>query len=458
MLDQLLAPDIKSLLDEGNLESILEFFSDRHPTEIAEILTGLEPEDALKILKALDKDLSADVLSELPSSYQVDLTDLLSEKELASYVERMEPDDRVDMLKAMPDRVEDVLPVLDKEEQEEIRQLAQYPEGTAGSIMTTDYVAVPAHLKVSEAIEKIRHEGAPKESLYTIFVIDTEGCLVGSISLADLILANPGAKLADIMDEQVHSVVAMTDREEALYLFSRYDLVSLPVVDDERHLIGIITHDDAIDVLEAERTEDIERFMAISGKHEDTTYLHTSVWDNFRHRVLWLVILAAAGLLSGAVLQSFEETLTSLLILAFYMPMLADTGGNTGSQSATVVVRALALKEITPKDALKVIWKELRIGLLLGLVLGVLAFVRVLLTGGGVSLPGGIDLSMVGLAIAIALSIQVITATLIGALLPLGAAALHLDPALIASPALTTVVDITGLFIYFSTAKAILHL
>ncbi|MEJ5185123.1 MAG: magnesium transporter [Rectinemataceae bacterium] len=458
MLDQLLAPDIKSLLDEGNLESILEFFSDRHPTEIAEILTGLEPEDALKILKALDKDLSADVLSELPSSYQVDLTDLLSEKELASYVERMEPDDRVDMLKAMPDRVEDVLPALDKEEQEEIRQLAQYPEGTAGSIMTTDYVAVPAHLKVSEAIEKIRHEGAPKESLYTIFVIDTEGCLVGSISLADLILANPGANLADIMDEQVHSVVAMTDREEALYLFSRYDLVSLPVVDDERHLIGIITHDDAIDVLEAERTEDIERFMAISGKHEDTTYLHTSVWDNFRHRVLWLVILAAAGLLSGAVLQSFEETLTSLLILAFYMPMLADTGGNTGSQSATVVVRALALKEITPKDALKVIWKELRIGLLLGLVLGVLAFVRVLLTGGGVSLPGGIDLSMVGLAIAIALSIQVITATLIGALLPLGAAALHLDPALIASPALTTVVDITGLFIYFSTAKAILHL
>ncbi len=457
MLDQLLAPDIKSLLEEGSIDSIVEFLKERHPTEIAEILTGLEPEEALKILNALDKDLSADVLSELPSSFQLDITELMSKKELAGLVQRMEPDDRVDMLKAMPEeQFEAVLPALPTQEREDIRQLAQYPEGTAGSIMTTEFIALRENLSVSQAMAEIRLQGVPKESLYTIFVVDAEGRLRGTVSLADLILADPAVPLQAIMDDQLHSVMAMTDREEALYLFSRYDLVSLPVVDAEHRMIGIITHDDAIDVLEAERTEDIERFMAISGTHEDVSYLHSSVWDNFRHRVLWLVILAAAGLLSGAVLQSFEQMLTNLLILAFYMPMLADTGGNTGSQSATVVVRALALKQITTRDAFKIIWKEFRVGLLLALVLGGFAFLRVILTGGGETLPLGISLEKVGFAIGIALSLQVVTATLIGALLPLGAAAVGLDPALIASPALTTIVDITGLFIYFSTAKLVL--
>lgn len=459
MLDQLLAPDVKSLLEEGKFEDILDFFKESHPTEIAEVLTGLKPEEALEILRHFDDQTFADVFRELPTAFQVDTSELLDKKDLAKLIMRLDPDDRVDLLKAIPqERFESVMPILAQRERENIKQLAQYAEGTAGSIMTTQYIALNQDLTVREALERIRLEGSEAKTVYTIFAVDKDRKLKGTVSLGELILAAPSKKLSEIMDTQVQSVYALNDREDAVYKFSRYDLVALPVVDSDEVLVGIITHDDVIDVIEQERTEDIERFMAITGKHENTAYLHTSIWSHFKHRVGWLIILAVMGLISGAVLQSFQETLTSLMILAFYMPMLADTGGNTGSQSATVIVRALALKEIMPGDAFKVLWKELRVALLLGLVLAALAFIRVLFTGNHVPMPGTINILDVGTAIAIALGIQVVSATIIGALLPLGAAALGADPALIASPALTTIVDITGLLIYFTTARMILHI
>lgn len=459
MLDQLLAPDVKSLLEEGKFEDILEFFKESHPTEIAEVLTGLKPEEALEILRRFDNQLFADVFRELPTAFQVDTCELLDQKDLAKLIISLDPDDRVDLLKAIPqERFESVMPILAQRERENIKQLAQYAEGTAGSIMTTQYIALNQDLTVREALERIRLEGSEAKTVYTIFAVDKDRKLKGTVSLGELILAAPSKKLSEIMDTQVQSVYALNDREDAVYKFSRYDLVALPVVDSDEVLVGIITHDDVIDVIEQERTEDIERFMAITGKHENTAYLHTSVWSHFKHRVGWLIILAVMGLISGAVLQSFQDTLTSLMILAFYMPMLADTGGNTGSQSATVIVRALALKEISPSDAFKVLWKEVRVALLLGLVLAALAFARVLFTANHVPMPGTINILDIGTAIAIALGIQVVSATIIGALLPLGAAALGADPALIASPALTTIVDITGLLIYFTTARMLLHI
>lgn len=235
-------------------------------------------------------------------------------------------------------------------------------------------------------------------------------------------------------------------RQESIYHF----------VDAAGAMVGIVTHDDAMDVIEEERTEDMERFMAISGRRHDEAYLHTSVWSHFRRRVLWLVILAGLGLVSGAVLQSFQSTLMNLMILAFYMPMLADTGGNTGSQAATVVVRALALKEIDFKDALRILVKEFGVSLLLALVLGVLAFARVVFFTSAGQVPAGMSLPAIAMAIALALSVQVVSSTIIGAALPLAASKLGADPALVASPALTTIVDITGLAIYFSTARFIL--
>lgn len=457
MLDQLIAPDIKTLIEEGKFEEIANFIEDRHPTEAAEILTALPEEDVNLVLEKLPLQTAADIFCELPGSLQSHIAAKLNKNDLAKLVINLSPDDRVDLLKSLPEeQFDSVLPVLAKREREDIKKLASYKEGTAGSIMTTDYIALSADMTVREALDKIRLEGPAKESIYTIFVLDEGRHLVGSVGLADLILAHPSKKLRDIMDDQVIAVQAEADQEEATYKFSRYDLVALPVVDAQGNLVGIITHDDALDVIEQERTEDMERFMAISGKHEDTNYLQTSIWTHFSHRVVWLVILAFLGLVSGAILQSFESTLMNLMILAFYMPMLADTGGNTGSQSATVVVRALALKEINPKDILKVIWKEARIGLLLALVLGVLAFLRVYLTSSGANIPDSMNIINIGLAIGIALGIQVLSATIIGALLPLIAAAFGLDPALVASPALTTIVDISGLFIYFSTARLIL--
>ncbi len=458
MLDQR-DNDLEALLENDNLPLIASFLEGKHPTEIAEILTSLPPESVYRILQTQKADFAGDIFTELPPWMQTDTAEFFNDAQLARLIERLSPDVRVDVLRVLPEtRVKKLLPIIAKSERENIKQLSQYPEGTAGSIMTTDYIALLHTLTVKEVIERIRLEGANKESIYTIFVIDTQRILKGTVSLADIILADHKRTLDSIKEEQIYSVKALSDREEALYLFSRYDLVTLPVVDNENRLLGIITHDDVIDVLEQERTEDFERFNAITGKHEGVSYLNTSIWSHFKHRVVWLIVLAAMGLISGAVLQTFESTLTSIIILAFYMPMLADTGGNTGSQSATMVVRALALKEIGPKDAIKVLWKELRVSILLGLVLGFLAFLRVLLTGNPSHLPETISLLNIGIAISVALCIQVISATVIGALLPLAAAAVHLDPALIASPALTTIVDITGLFVYFTTARVVLKI
>jgi len=461
MLDQLLAPDLANLLEEGKSDDILDFLRDLHPTAIAEILTGLDPAETLEVMRILGEARAADVFRELPIAYQIDASDLLDTTDLARLVESLDPDDRVDLLKAIPrEKFEALLRILAKKERDDIKRLAQFEEGTAGSVMTSEYIALNQDLTVKDSIERIRLEGAEAHSIFMIFAIDEARKLKGAIHLADLILANPEKKLSEIMDARPQSVNALNDREQAAYLFSRYDLVALPVVDADDVLIGLITHDDIIDVLELEQTEDMERFMAITGSHENIPYLHTTIWSHFRNRVGWLVILALLGLVSGAVMQSFEQTLANLMILAFYMPMLTSTGGNTGSQSAAVIVRSLALKEIQTKDGFRVLWKELRVALLLGIVLGALAFARVLLTASAshMQVSGAITALDIGLAIGIALAIQVVASTIIGAALPLGAALLGADPALIASPALTTIVDITGLLIYFTTARMILRI
>ena len=257
------------------------------------------------------------------------------------------------------------------------------------------------------------------------------------------------------MRDLIYALVS-DDQEEAAQKIAKYDLIALPVVNDNNVLLGIITHDDAIDIINQEHTEDMEKFMAITGSHETGTYLRTSSWGHFKNRCVWLVALAAMGLISGYIVQNFEGLLLQFAILATFMPMLADTGGNTGSQSATLVVRALALREISPGDIIRVLRKELEVGLPMAILLAGLAFGRVVLFAGGSSKPEGYALSSIGLAIGAALGLQVLTSTLIGALLPLAAAKLKFDPAVVASPALTTIVDITGLFIYFTTAKLLL--
>lgn len=448
---------IVQFLKDGRNAEAFALLEHLHPTEIAEILSPFPPEVIQSVLFLFPKQRRGPIFCEFSYAEQADIAQLLETTDLVSLLRSLSPDDQVDLLKALPDeQYNAVLPVLAKKEREDLIKLASYPEGSAGSIMNTDYISYPQHLLIQEVLQRIRLERAQKEAIYRIYVLDNDRKLIGTLSVTDLILASPTAKLSEVMKTKIVSIDVNESQEEAVFMMARYDLVALPVVDEHNTLLGNITHDDALDVIEEERTSDMERFMAIVGKHDDTTYLKTSIWTHFRKRVVWLIILAFLGLISGSILESYEGTLTSLMILAFYMPMLIDTGGNTGSQSATVMVRALALKEITPKNVIRVIWKEFRVSVLLALVLASLAFIRVVFISNPSSIPEAFALTDIGFAIAIALAVQVVTATIIGAMLPLGAAALKLDPALVASPALTTIVDITGLFIYFATVSMIL--
>ena len=448
---------ILQYLKDGQNSEAFKLLEHLHPTEIAEILSSFPAELIQSVLFLFPKQRRGAIFCELSYAEQSDIAQLLETSDFVSLLRSLSPDDQVDLLKALPDdQYNSVLPVLAKKEREDLIKLASYPEGSAGSIMNTDYISYPEHLLIQEVLQRIRLERAQKEAIYRIYILDNDRKLIGTLSVTDLILADPTAKISDVMKTKIVSIEVNESQEEAVFMMARYDLVALPVVDEYNTLLGNITHDDALDVIEEERTSDMERFMAIVGKHDNTTYLKTSIWTHFRKRVVWLIILAILGLISGSILEAYEGTLTSLMILAFYMPMLIDTGGNTGSQAATVMVRALALKEITPKNILRIVWKEFRVSVLLALVLATLAFIRVVFISNPSSIPEAFTLVNIGLAIAVALAIQVVSATIIGAILPLGAAALKLDPALVASPALTTAVDITGLIIYFGTVSLML--
>ncbi|NOY88997.1 MAG: magnesium transporter [FCB group bacterium] len=457
MKNPLLLPEIREFLNKNDIEGLKRVCAEGHPEVIADLLSALELDEIWRVLSKLDSDLRADIFSRFEEELQVNIADTLTIDELADLISDMPPDDRADFFNRLPEsKRELILPAMAKAEREDIRKLSSYPEGSAGAVMTSDYAVLSPQITAEEAINRLRREAPDKETIYSAYVVDENRRLLGFVSLKDLILANPKTKIEDMMHQDVIFARVTDDQETAARKIQKYDLIALPVVNDNDALVGIITHDDAIDIITQENTEDLEKFMAIGGSHEAGVYLKTPAWVHFKNRAFWIVGLAALGLVSGAIIHSFQATLMNLLILALYMPMMADTGGNTGSQSATVVVRALALKEITPKDALRVLFKELKISLLLAAILGVLSWGKVMFISSSSEVPAGLSLGMVGFAIAIALSVQVITATLIGALLPLGAAKLKLDPAVVASPALTTVVDITGLLIYFFTAKLML--
>jgi len=370
----------------------------------------------------------------------------------------MSPDDRADLFKILPEGLREVvLPALAQAEREDIRKLTAYEEGTAGAVMTSDYATLAQDLTASEAIDRLRQVAPDKETIYYAYVVDDHRRLVGFVSLRDLIVASRFSRIGDIMHRSLIFARVEDDQEDAAQKIQKYDLIALPVINGGDALVGIITYDDAIDIITQEHTEDMEKFMAIAGSHDAAVYMKTSAWTHFRNRATWIILLALLGLVSGFIVQSFEGLLLQFAILMTFMPMLADTGGNTGSQSATLVVRALALKEISPRDIFRILSKEFKVSSLLAVLLGVIAFGRVILFGNGSAVPQNHSLAMIGLAVAVALGLQVITSTLIGAFLPLGAAKMNWDPAVVASPALTTIVDITGLLIYFITAKLLLN-
>jgi len=453
----LLVPELREMLGTGNTKALKDFCEAVHPAVVSEMISALSGEEAWAVLRHADLPLRAEIFSHLDDELQVEVVGMLGREEVARLLADMPPDDRADLFKRLPqDRREAVLPALARAEREDIRRLTAYEEGTAGAVMTSDYATLSPQLTASQAIDHLREVAPDKETIYYTYVVDDNRKLLGFVSLKDLIVARREARVGDIMHGEVIFARVEDDQEDAARKIQKYDLLALPVLNGGDALVGIITHDDAIDIITQEHTEDMEKLMAIAGSHEAGVYLRTSSWVHFKNRAYWIVGLAALGLVSGIIIHSFEATLMQMLILALYMPMVADTGGNTGSQSSTVVVRALALREISPKDALKVLFKEFKIAILLAAILGVLSWGKVMFLSHGTDIPAGFSLAKIGAAIAIALGLQVISATLIGAMLPLGAAKMKWDPAVVASPALTTIVDITGLLVYFTIAKLLL--
>lgn len=440
-------------------EQLIERLQKMPVVDVAGYLKHLPIEELLEVLLKFSADEQGLIFADFPRELQHQIFSSLPLFKFSKLFSGMNSDDRIEFFRELePEQQTSLLPFLDKTCREEVLKLSSYPEETAGGIMSTDFATVRIDMTVEQALAKIRKDAPSKKMLYYIYVVDSNMVLQGFVSLKRLIMAEPGTKIDEILYRDFVVAYVDEDRESVAFKIEKYDLVAIPVINNQGQLLGIVSHDDAIEVIRAEHTEDMEKFMGIIPQEEDLNYEQTSVWIHFKKRVVWITSLAAVGVISGMIVHRFESAMEKLIILALYMPMVADTGGNAGSQAATVVVRALALGHLTVKDWLKVIWKEFRVSVLIAVCLGIIAFLKILFLSWETTIPAEFSLLAIALTITIALMLQVVTATIIGALIPIVVKAFGGDPAVAASPAITTVVDITGLLIYFGTAVLMLGL
>lgn len=438
------------LLGTGKLADLKKKLAEMNVVDVAEFMQQLEREHLIIVFRILPKDISADVFSYLDTEQQSAIVDSITDNELTSLVDDLFIDDAVDFLEEVPANVVTrVLKNTDPETRKTINRFLQYPENSAGSIMTIEMVRLHDSMTAKRAIEEIRRTGVDKETIYTCYCTDSARHLVGILPLHRLLLADEDALVSDLMDEnkQVVSVSTMDDQENVADIARKYDLLSVPVVDNENRLVGIITIDDIVDIIEEENTEDFEK-MALMLPSEDR-YLKTSVFKLAKNRIVWLLILMISATFTGKIIENYEVTLAMISGLTAAIPMLMDTGGNAGNQTSTMIIRGLALGEITTRDYFKVLFKELRVSLICGTILSVVNFGRLLLLG-------STDQIGVYLVICAAMLCAVVVAKCVGCTLPIIAKLVHLDPALMAGPMLTTLVDAITLAIYFALASAFL--
>lgn len=440
---------ILQLIEQKHFSEARMLLEDEHPADIAQMLDEMDSAQGCRTFRLLPKSLAADVFSYLDSDNQHRLITLLSDAELSRVLDEMYMDDTVDMLEELPASVvKRILQLSHPDTRSEINRLCRYEEDTAGSIMTTEMIDLKRSMTVKDAFDLIRRVGTDMETIYTCYVTDERRVLEGVITIRDLLLHPYEAKVGDLMDEDPLSVQTGDDQETIAQLFQKYDILTLPVVDSEKRLVGIITIDDAVDVIQEENTEDIEKMAAILPG--DKPYLKTSVFDLWKRRIPWLLLLMISATFTGNIITSFEDKLSKYIVLTAYIPMLMDTGGNCGSQASTTVIRGLSLGEVQFRDLLRVIWKEIRVAVLCSATLAVCNFVKLML----------IDRlqMMVALTICMTLVITVCSAKVVGCTLPLLAKKLGFDPAVMASPFITTIVDAISLLVYFGFASMILHI
>ena len=447
---------IFQLLENKKFGEIKEIFLDMNPADIAACFSEIEKPNDLVLFRILPKELASEVFVEMDTDMQKDLITAFSDKELKEVMNDIYIDDAVDIIDEMPANVaKRILAQASAGDRKLINQLLAYPEDSAGSIMTTEFVDLKASMTVADAFERIRKVGTDKETIYTCYIIDSSRHLKGIVSVKDLLLSKSDTLLEDIMNENIIFAATLQNREEVVQLFDKYDLLALPVVDNENRLVGIITVDDAIDVLQEEITEDFEKMAAITPTDNDVPYLKTGVFEIFRSRIMWLLILMVSATFTGMIITSFESSLASLTVLTAFMPMLMNTGGNSGSQSSVTIIRALSLGEIEFRDVLRVLWKETRVSVLCGVCLALLNFFKMWVFDILLLKTEGLTL-MVALVVSATLFFTVLIAKVVGCVLPIAAKKLGFDPAVMASPFITTIVDAISLTIYFFIAQAVL--
>ncbi|MEN9535277.1 MAG: magnesium transporter, partial [Verrucomicrobiota bacterium] len=429
--------------------------------DLAAVYENLDDEKRDLLLKTIGPEMATDVIAELPYPLIEEALNHFKPAQLRVLLGNLSDDDRVDVFQVVSEEAQvRFFSLLGPRDKELTRNLLKYEEDTAGGRMTTSIGRITADMTVKQAITVLRRDRDDAETLARIFVVDEQGRLAGKVRLRDLAFSTWDTPVHDIMEPADEFVLASADQEEAARTLSKYDLIVLPVVDEFHHLLGVLTYDDALEILQEESTEDIEKLAAIGGEQSEVSYLNTSVGLHFRRRVSWLIGLAFVSIVTGYVMYRFSHLLEQASVLSLFLPMVVAAGGNSGGQAATMVIRAMALGEINPGNALRIAWKEARTGLFLGLSLGIAiaAFITIILPHLQTQNQTHFDFLHLGFAVAAAITLQVLSATVLGALLPLGARAIRLDPAVVSSPSLASTVDISGMLIYFVTAAAILGL
>ena len=423
--------------------TLKETLKDSNPVDIAEGLENLDDQQAIKLFRMLPKDKAAEVFAYLPREIQQNIVNAIKDYEISRIIDELFLDDAVDFIEEMPAGVvKRVLANVPREKREIINNFLKYPEGSAGSIMTIEFVDLKEYLTVAEAFDRIRRDGVDKETIYTCYVIDSERRLLGVVSAKTLLLSSPTEKIGDIMERDVIFATTGEDKENVANDFRKYGLLAMPVVDNEQRLVGIVTFDDVLEIQEEEATEDFEIMAAISPSGEP--YLKTSVWVLTRNRLPWLLLLMLTATITGSIIAGFEDALSAMTVLITFIPMLMDTGGNAGAQSSTLVIRGIALEEVRPSDIFKVWWKEVRVAALCGGALALVNFVRILIMNKRFD---------IALSVSLTLYITVLIAKTVGCLLPQLARKLKLDPAVMAAPAITTIVDAAALLVFFGISK-----
>lgn len=448
---------LQDLSEQGKTAELVEMFEELPTMDVAEFMEEKSPEEIIDYLKKLDIEDQGRIFSDFTLELQIKLFHSLDRRKFAHIFGQMFSDIRADLYQELTKEEQiELLPYLDKKVREDVIILSAYPPETAGGIMNTDFATIFADMTAAESLAKIRKDAPSKDMIYYIYVVDHSMVMKGLVTLKDLVMSEPQTKVTEMLNEFFVYAEVNEDRESVAQKIEKYDLVAMPVLNSLHQLVGIVSHEEAIDIIRKEETEDLEKFMGIMPSEDDEDYMSTSPFQHFKKRVVWLVSLAAIGIISGMIINEYQSILESFIILAMYMPMMAATGGNTGSQAATVVIRALSLGEIEDNDWSKIVMKEVKISFMLSVCVALLTYLKIAFLSFHAFLPAGFTMEHIGGVISLAIAIQVMTSAVIGAGLPLIVRRMGGDPAVVASPAITTIVDITGLFIYFTVASMIL--